>query len=343
MALPKTYKAAVLENIGSPLVVKDLELQMPGPGEVLVKILASGVCGSDAILAKQGFANLEKPMPLVPGHELVGDIVAVGEGVTTLSLGDRVGGGWHGGHDGSCRACQRGVFQMCDHEHITGVTRNGGFAEYAIVRADGAVHLPRDCDPIETAPLLCAGVTVFNSLRRQGIPQGGLVAVQGFGALGHLAVQFTQKMGYDVVVISSGESKREYALQLGAIGYINASTEDPAAALKALGGAVAVVCTAPSPATVGRLLYGLQELGTLLVLSLVNGVSMDLTPIILRGLKVAGWPAGHALDSADTVRFAERHGVKTMIERYKFSDFDAAWDRMISGKARFKVVLDMQQ
>lgn len=341
-SLPKTYKAAVLEKIGSPLVVKDLPLQMPGPSEVLVKVLASGMCGTDGILAQQGFAGLEKPMPLVLGHELVGDVVAVGDGVTSLSLGDRVGGEWHGGHDGTCRACQRGVFQMCANEVVTGVNRDGGYAEYALLFANTVVHLPKDSDPVETAPLLCAGVTVFNSLRRQGIPQGGLIAVQGFGAMGHLAVQFTHKMGYDVVVISSGDAKRDFATQMGAIGYINASVEDPAEELQKRGGAVAIVCTAPNPDTVGGLVLGLQELGTLLVLSPVSGVKMDLAPIVLRGRKVTGWPAGHSLDSEDTVRFARNHGVKTMIERYKFADVLAGFDRMLSGKARFKVVLDMQ-
>ncbi|CAK7217787.1 hypothetical protein SEUCBS140593_003327 [Sporothrix eucalyptigena] len=192
---------------------------------------------------------------------------------------------------------------MCDNEHITGVTRDEGFAEYAVVRADGAVHLPKDCDPIGTAPLLCAGVTVSTR----------------FAASASLKAAW--KMGYDVVVISSGESKRDYAAELGAIGYINATTEDPAEALKTYGRAVAIVSTAPNPATVGRLLYGMQELGTLLVLSLVMA---------------------HALDSADTVRFARRHGIKVMIERYKFANFHEAFERMLSGKARFKVELDMQ-
>ncbi|CAK7201088.1 hypothetical protein SEUCBS139899_003790 [Sporothrix eucalyptigena] len=183
---------------------------------------------------------------------------------------------------------------MCDNEHITGVTRDEGFAEYAVVRADGAVHLPKDCDPIGTAPLLCAGVTVSTR----------------FAASASLKAAwwlFRDLMGYDVVVISSGESKRDYAAELGAIGYINATTEDPAEALKTYGRAVAIVSTAPNPATVGRLLY-----------------------------------ASHALDSADTVRFARRHGIKVMIERYKFANFHEAFERMLSGKARFKVELDMQ-
>ncbi len=342
-SLPKTYKAAFIVEIGKPLEVRDVEMKLPAPGEVLVKVLASGMCGSDSILIRFGMHGMQKELPLIPGHEIVGDVVAVGDGVTSIAVGERVGGAWHGGHDGTCSACHRGVFQMCDNEQITGVTRDGGYAEYVSIRQEAAVRLPKDCDPVETAPLLCAGVTTFNSLRQQHITQGTVVAVQGLGALGHLAVQYTQKMGYDVVAISSGDSKREDAAELGAIGYINASAEDPATVLQTkYGGAAAIVCTAPNPAIIPGLVRGLRALGTLLVLAPVSGVEIDLQPFVGRGLKLTGWPSGHADDSAEAVAFAKNHGVKTYIERYKFADVNAALDRLLSGKAHFKVVLDMQ-
>lgn len=342
-SLPKTYKAAVLEQHGKPLVMRELPLELPGPGEVLIKVLACGLCGSDAHVQMHGMGPIQKPLPLVLGHEVVGDVVAVGSGVTGIASGDRIGGPWHGGHDGTCRSCQRGVFQMCEQEQINGVSRDGGFAQYARLRAEAAVRLPADADPVETAPLLCAGVTVFNGLRKLHVEQGAVVAVQGLGALGHLAVQYGRAMGYDVVVLSSGDSKRAYAAQLGALAYVDTSVEDAAAALQQRGGAAVIICTAPNPAIVGGLLGGLQALGTLLVLSPVSGVTVDMTPMIVRGLKLAGWPSGHALDAQDAVAFAQHHGVKTLIETYKFADIGQAFERLHSGKARFKVVVDMRE
>ncbi|EFX04577.1 alcohol dehydrogenase [Grosmannia clavigera kw1407] len=341
-SLPKTYKAAVLEEQGQPLVIRDVPLELPGPGQVLIKVLACGVCGSDGHVQMHGMGPVQKALPLVLGHEIVGDIVAVGSGVTGFSEGERIGGSWHGGHDGTCRSCQRGLFQICERGQINGVSRDGGFAEYALLQTEAAVRLPADADPVETAPLLCAGITVFNGLRKLHIEQGSLVAVQGLGALGHLAVQYGRAMGYDVVVLSSNDSKRAYVSELGAIAYVDASSEDSVQALQRLGGAAAIVCTAPNPAIIGGLIGGLQPQGTLLVLSPVSGVQIDMTPMVVRGLRLAGWPSGHALDSQDAVAFAQRHGIKTLIEPYKFADIDKAFERMHSGKARFKVVVDMQ-
>lgn len=342
-ALPKTYKAAVLVKTGAPLELRDLPLVQPGPGEVLVRILACGVCGSDGHVQMHGMGPMQKEFPLVLGHEFVGDVVAVGSGVTNFQGGERVGGPWHGGHDGTCRSCQTGVFQMCEKEAINGVTRDGGFAQYVLLRSEAAVRLPADVDPVEIAPILCAGVTVFNSLRKQKIEQGALVAVQGLGALGHLAVQYAHAMGYDVAVLSSGPTKKAFAMELGASAYIDTSAQDTAAALQALGGAAAVLCMAPDPTVVPALINGLRPQGTLIALSPMMGVTIDLPVVILRGIKIAGWPSGHALDCEDAVAFAARHGVKTHIERYKFSNIQEAMERMHSGKARFKVVLDMRE
>ncbi|KAG5762733.1 hypothetical protein H9Q72_009169 [Fusarium xylarioides] len=243
MSLPKTYKAASFDESGSKLALKEVELQQPGPGFVLVKVLACGVCHSDLWVQEGRFGDL---FPRVPGHELVGDVVAVGDGATSFKVGERVGGAWHGGHDGTCRSCQTGSFQLCDNGAINGVTMDGGYAEYVLLHAEAAVRIPSDADPAEVAPLLCAGVTVFNAIRRIGVLQGGLVAVQGLGGLGHLALQYASKMGYTVVAMSAGSGKRDFAMKLGAHNYIDSSKEDPCEALQKLGGANMILSTAPN-------------------------------------------------------------------------------------------------
>lgn len=212
-SLPRTFKAAVLEKSNQPVVIKDVELKPPGRGQVLVKVLACGVCHTDLFEQKGLLGDV---FPRIPGHELIGDVAAVGDGVTRFSGGERVGGPWHGGHDNTCRACARGQYQICDNEKINGVSHDGGYAEYVLLREEAVVRVPADLDAAQAAPLLCAGVTVFNSIRKMHVEQGNLVAVQGVGGLGHLAIQYANKMGYHTVAISSGESKKEFAHKLGA-------------------------------------------------------------------------------------------------------------------------------
>ncbi|KAI0474136.1 alcohol dehydrogenase [Xylariaceae sp. FL0804] len=338
-SLPKTYKAGVLEAKGQPIVIKEVELKPPGPGEVLIRVLACGVCHSD--LFEQA-GHLWNEWPRVPGHEIVGDVVAVGSGVTRFQGGERVGGPWHGGHDGVCTQCARGQFQMCASSQVNGVTRDGGYAEYCLLRAEAVVRVPPSADPAETAPLLCAGVTVFNAMRKMHVEQGAAVAVQGLGGLGHLAVQYARRMGYRVVALSSGPSKRDFAMQLGAHEYVDSSQEDAASALQRLvGGAALIVCTAPNPAAISPLVRGLCAGGKLLVLAPVGPVPFDTGVLVNKGASVHGWPSGHALDSEEAIRFAADHGVRCMVEKFPLAEARAAMDHCESGKVRFRAVLTM--
>ncbi|KAI1374225.1 alcohol dehydrogenase [Hypoxylon crocopeplum] len=336
MSLPKTFKAAVLEKKGQPIVLKDVELKQPGPGQVLVKVLACGVCHTD-LFEQGGF--LGDVFPRVPGHEIVGDVVAVGGNVTRFKGGERVGGPWHGGHDNTCRQCARSQFQICDNAQVNGVTMDGGYAEYVLLREEAVVRVPADADPAETAPLLCAGVTVFNSMRKMHVEQGNTVAVQGVGGLGHLAIQYASRMGYHTVALSSGESKKDFALKLGAHAYVDTSKEDPAKALQNLGGAAMIVATAPNPKAISPLVGGLQAGGKLVVLAPVGPVEFDTGVLVSKGASVHGWPSGHALDSEEAISFAKDHGVKCLVEKFPLADAAKVMQRCQEGKARFRGVL----
>jgi D-arabinose 1-dehydrogenase-like Zn-dependent alcohol dehydrogenase len=338
-SLPKTYKAAVLTGANSGFNLQDVELKHPGKGQVLVKVLACGVCYSDVTVSKGEFGDV---FPRVTGHELVGDVVEVGDDVESFQVGARVGGPWHGGHDRTCRSCQRGSFLTCDNQAINGVSQDGGYAEYALLRAEAVVRVPRDMDPADAAPLLCAGVTVFNGIRKMHIEQGNLVAVQGLGGLGHLAVQYAHKMGYEVAVLSTGDDKADFAKQLGATHYINSKAKDAAEELTKLGGAALIVQTAPNPAVVGGLINGLQPHGKLLSLAPVGPVEFDTVTLIMKGASVHGWPAGHALDCEEALRFSQTHDVKCMISKFPLADVQKAVDDLIAGKPRFRNVLTME-
>lgn len=245
------------------------------------------------------------------------------------------------GHDGTCRSCSRGLFQTCDNREVNGVTMDGGYAEYVILRAEAAVRIPSDADPVEVAPLLCAGVTVFNSMRQMHVVQGSVVAVQGLGGLGHLGVQYANKMGYKVVALSSGSDKKDFATKLGAHHYIDTSKEDPVQALQKLGGADMIVATAPNPKAISPLVGGLAVGGKLVVLAPVGPVEFDTAALVTKGASVCGWPSGHAQDSEDAIDFASTHGVKCMVEKFTLKDVQAGFDHMTSGKARFRAVLTM--
>ncbi|KAF5243407.1 hypothetical protein FANTH_8229 [Fusarium anthophilum] len=332
MSLPKTYKAASFDESDSKLILKEVELQQPGPGFILAKVVACGVCHSDSWVQQGRFGDL---FPRVPGHELVGDVVAVGDGVSNFKVGERVGGAWHGGHDGTCRSCQTGSFQLCDNGVINGVTMDGGYAEYVLLHAEAAVRIPSDADPAEVAPLLCAGVTVFNAIRRIGVLQGGLVAVQGLGGLGHLALQYASKMGYTVVAMSAGSEKKDFAMKLGAHHYIDSSKQDPCEALQKLGGANMILSTAPNAEAVSPLTAGLAALGKLVVLSPLGPVEFNTVHMIMKNLSVHGWNTGHQQDSEDAIAFAHTHGIKCIIEKFDFAtQYREAFEKMESGKKR---------
>ncbi|OTB01315.1 hypothetical protein M426DRAFT_323584 [Hypoxylon sp. CI-4A] len=336
MSLPKTFKAAVFEKANTPPVLKQVELKAPKSKEVLVKVLACGVCHTD-IFEQGGF--LGDVFPRIPGHEIVGDIVAVGDQVTRFKGGERVGGPWHGGQDNTCRQCNRSQFQCCDNAAVNGVSMDGGYAEYVILREEAAVRVPKEMDAAEAAPLLCAGVTVFNAMRKQHVEQGNVVAVQGLGGLGHLAIQYASKMGYHTVAISSGESKREFALQLGAHTYIDASKEDVNAALMKLGGAAMICSTAPNGEVIAPLLGGLQPFGKLIVLAPIGPVPFDTATLVVKGASIHGFPSGHTLDSEEAIAFAQTHGVKCLVERFPLDKVLEALDACHKGTVRFRGVL----
>jgi len=336
--LPKTYKAAVFEKANTPLVIKDVELKMPEAGQVLVKVLASGVCHSDAGV---GAGLMGSQFPIVPGHEIIGNVAAVGEGVKKWKTGDRVGGPWHGGHDGTCRQCQRAQFQMCDNRAVNGVTKDGGYAEYVLLRSEAVVRVPTDVDPVEYAPILCAGITVFNSIRRLNILSGELIAVQGLGGLGHLAIQYASKMGFKVVALSSGEKKRDFAHKLGAHEYIDTSKGDPTAKLMEMGGAALIVATAPNPKAISPLTGGLQSGGRLLVLAPCGKIEVDTLHLVGKGASVSGWPSGHALDSEEAIAFTKLHNIRCMVEKFSLKDANTAIDHMMKGEVRFRGVIVM--
>ncbi|KAF5659032.1 alcohol dehydrogenase I [Fusarium heterosporum] len=338
-SLPETYKACVIDKANAPWELRDVPLQRPSKGQILVKVLACGVCFSDVAIAGGHMGDV---FPRVPGHEIIGDVAEVGEDVSNFQNGDRVGGAWHGGHDRACRQCQRALFQMCDNKAINGVTKDGGFAEYVILRAEAAVRVPKELDPAEAAPILCAGVTVFNGIRKMHVEQGNLVAVQGLGGLGHLAVQYAYKMGYEVAVLSSSDDKEDFAKKLGAHHYINTKKSDAAEELKKLGGAAIIVQTAPNSKVVGPLVNGLAAQGKLLNLAPEGPLEVDSVSLVQNGSSVNGWPSGHALDSEEALRFTMTHGVKCMIEKYPFEKVQEAIDSLVAGKPRFRNVLVMQ-
>lgn len=228
---------------------------------------------------------------------------------------------------------------MCDNKEVNGVTMDGGYAEYVLLREEAVVRVPSDADPAETAPLLCAGVTVFNSMRKMHVEQGNTVAVQGVGGLGHLAIQYANRMGYHTVAISSGESKKDFALQLGANAYIDTSKQDPVQALQDLGGAAMIVATAPNPKAISPLVGGLQPGGKLVVLAPVGPVEFDTAVLVTKGASVHGWPSGHALDSEEAIQFSRDHGVKCLIEKVPLADAAKAMEDCSSGKVRFRGVL----
>lgn len=247
-----------------------------------------------------------------------------------------------GGHDAVCKQCQRGQFQMCQNGAVNGVTMDGGYAEYVLLRTEAVVKVPTDVDPVEYAPILCAGITVFNSIRKLHITPGELVAVQGLGGLGHLAVQYANKMGYQVAALSSGDKKRDFAKKLGAHEYIDASKDDPCKKLMELGGAALIVCTAPNPKAISPLTGGLAPGGKLLVLSPCGPIEINSADLISKMASVAGFPSGHALDSEEAIAFTKLHGIKCMVEKFPLKEVQKAFDHMMSGDVRFRSVLVME-
>jgi len=331
-------RAAQVRAAKGPFEVVEREIPNPGPGSVRIKVQASGICHSDSLTKEGLWPGLRYPR--VPGHEVAGIVDAVGAGVTDFEKGARVGLGWHGGHCGHCASCRRGDFVTCQFGQIPGITFDGGHADYVVAPAVALARIPEGLSAAEAGPLMCAGITTFNSLRHAGARSGDLVAVLGIGGLGHLGVQFAARMGYETVAVARGRDKEPLARKLGAHHYIDSETQDPAKELSALGGAKVVLATVTSGKAMTAALGGLAIDGTFVVLGAAYE-PIEVPPLLLISgrRRVMGWPSGTSADSQDTLAFAARNGVKPMNELLPLERVSEAYDRMMSGKARFRVVL----
>ena len=315
------------------------ELAEPSPGHVRIRVLACGVCHSDMVTV-DGLLR-DPSIPVVPGHEIVGVIDAVGDGVKRHTIGDRVGVGYLGGQCHECDQCRRGDFVNCQDQPEVGRTQDGGYAEYVYVRASGVVSVPDGLDPLDTAPLLCAGITVYNALRAAEAPPGALIAIQGLGGLGHLAVQYAKGLGYRTVVIARGSAKSELATKLGADDYIDSTDTDPAQALARQRGAAAIVATAASGASMSALLGGLSPRGRLVVAGIgLDPINIQSLDLVFGSRAVAGTLTGSSIENEDNLRFSVAAGVQPLIEVMPLNEAPAAYERMMSGDARLRVVLD---
>jgi propanol-preferring alcohol dehydrogenase len=318
----------------------DRELVAPRAGHVRLRVQSCGVCHSD-VLGVEG-QRADPSQPVVPGHEVVGVVDAVGDGVTAWEIGDRVGVGFLGGHCGECDGCRRGDFVNCANQPQPGTTVDGGYAEVGYARATGLVRIPDTLSSVEASPLLCAGITTFNALRSLDVGPGALIGIQGIGGLGHLGVQYANKLGYRVVAIARGSEKASLAAQLGAHHYIDSSAVDPGAALRDLGGAAAVVATAASGASMSPLLAGLAPRGQLVVVgAAADPIEVLTSDLIFGSRSIFGSLTGTPIQNEANLAFSAAHGVAPMNELFGFEDAPKAYERMMSGDARFRVVLDM--
>jgi D-arabinose 1-dehydrogenase-like Zn-dependent alcohol dehydrogenase len=316
------------------------EIPSPGSGEVRIKVQACGVCHSDSVTKEGLFPNIQYPR--VPGHEVVGVIDAVGAGVAGRTVGERVGVGWHGGNCGYCNSCRSDDAFACENMTlVTGITSDGGYAEYMIARAEALALVPEELTAADAAPLMCAGVTTFNALRNSGARPGELVAVHGLGGLGHLGVQYAAKLGFRTVGIARGKDKEALAKQLGANHYIDSGADDPAAALMKLGGAKVILATVTDAAAMASVLGGLRANGSLMVIGAVGPMQIDPLFLLLGRRSIKGWYSGTSIDSQQTMAFSALEGVKSMNEVFPFERAPEAYQRMLSGKARFRAVITM--
>jgi D-arabinose 1-dehydrogenase-like Zn-dependent alcohol dehydrogenase len=305
---------------------------------VRIKVEACGVCHSDVMVKDGLWPGL--PYPRIPGHEIAGRVDAVGADVTSWKAGQRVGVGWHGGHCFTCDPCRRGDFILCRFEKITAINFDGGYAEYMVAPAEAVAGIPDDLSPEEAAPLLCAGITVYNPLRNSGARPGDLVAIQGIGGLGHLGIQCAHRMGFRTVAIGRGGDKAPLARKLGAHEYVDTSAGAPAEALQKLGGARVILATAPDAKSISALVDGLAPGGKLVIVAAAaEPISVSPLQIILTRRSIQGWPSGTAKDSEEALQFSALTGVRPMLERYPLAKAADAYDQMISGRARFRAVL----
>lgn len=331
-------KAVQVPRPGADFEIVEREVPEPGPREVRIRVQACGICHSDMMTKEGLFPGISYPR--VPGHEVAGVVDKIGADVTDWKKGERVGIGWHGGHDGTCPSCRRGEFLSCVNAKVCGISYDGGYQEFMIAPIEALARMPDSLDPAEAAPLMCAGLTTFNALRHSGALPSDLVAIQGIGGLGHLGVQFAKKLGYHVAAISHGGQNTTLAKKLGADIFIDSAASNVAAELQKLGGARAILATAPSGKSMSALVGGLGVNGTLLVVGAApDPIEVPPLSLIPGSKRLQGWASGIPMDAEDTLRFAVLTGVRPMIEKSPLAKAAEGYARMVSGKAEFRVVL----
>lgn len=337
-----TMKAVQVPQAGGAFELVERPLPEPQEGQVRIKVEACGVCHSDSVVKEGGPYPITYPR--VPGHEVIGVIDAVGTGVRPWSVGQRVGVGWHGGHDFICPACRRGDFINCQNAQVTGISYDGGYAEYMVAPQEALARVPDQLKAAEGAPLLCAGITTFNALRHSVAKAGDLVAVQGLGGLGHLGIQFANRFGFRTVAVSRGKDKERLARELGADEYLDTEVSDPAQELLRMGGARVVLTTAPSGKAIASIIGGIGANGQLLVVAAPpDATELYLASLIGGSRSIQGWASGTAMDSEDTLNFSTLRHVRPLIETFPLERANEAYDRMMSNQVRFRAVLTPQQ
>ena len=330
-------RAVQVSKAGGPFEVVEREIPEVGPTQIRIKVEACGICHSDVLVKSGAFPGLT--LPRVPGHEIAGRVDAVGAQVTEWKAGDRAGVGWHGGHCFVCNACRKGLFINCERAQVTGISYDGGYAEYVVVPHEAAARIPEKLSAVDAGPLLCAGVTTYNALRNSGARSGDTVAVQGIGGLGHLAIQYAARMGFRTVAISSGADKEDLARQLGAHEYIDTKKGTAAEGLRKLGGADLVLATAPYADAIATTVDGLKPRGKLLIVAAPFDPLKVSAFALLSGKAVAGWPSGSAIDSEETMTFSALTNVAPHTEVFKLEEAEQAFAKMMENRIRFRAVL----
>jgi len=335
----RKMRAVQVSRAGGAFELVERDVPEPGPAQVRIRVEACGICHSDAMVRAGAFPGLA--LPRIPGHEIAGQIESVGAGVTMWKPGVRVGVGWHGGHCFQCSACRRGLFINCEKLRITGITGDGGYAEYVVAPQEAVVRLPDGMEATTAAPLLCAGITTFNSLRNSGARPGDTVAVQGIGGLGHLALQFAARMGFRTVALSNGRDKEPLARELGAHEYVDTQRVNAAEGLRKLGGADLVLATAPHADAVASTVAGLKPRGKLLIVAAPHQPLQVSVFDLLSGKTIAGWPSGSSIDSEDTLAFCALTGVRPRVEVFPLDRAEEAFARVMENRVRFRAVLTL--
>ncbi len=338
----QTMRAIVVEKAGAAFTLVERKIPQPGPDEILIQIEACGVCHSDLFVKEGIFPGLEYPR--IPGHEVVGRVAKCGKNVKIWEKDQRVGIGWHGGHCLECEACRRGNFIHCEKAKITGIHFDGGYAEYLVAPSEAIVKIPEELNSAEAAPLLCAGVTTFNALRNSSARPGDIIAVQGIGGLGHLAIQYANKLGYEVVAISQGSKKKKLAKRLGAHHYLDSNVQQVTEELQKMGGAKIILATAPNGSAMSTLIDGLSVKGTMIVIGVAGDlIKVSPTQLITGQKSIKGWPSGDAKASEDTLYFSSLQNIMPKIETYPLERASEAYQQMINNKAQFRAVLTMNE